>query len=422
MELFKKCMSNMNVEIQQRACEYLALHHVSDELMKRVLEPMPIFPENRESALIVRLRNQQKATAGEEGEPVEDPADSGGAKNEDSRQLSDSCSDLLSLDDSPPKKSGFSDFGSSADAIRGANPVSELVDVFGSLSTPPPAPVGGVIGMDASLVPKLAEWSRNLMLNPQGVLFENDVLQIGAKHEYRGSQGRIQFFFGNKTNDAIGNFQVQIAVANDASFRMQCEDVPTSIGSKQQVKQQVMIECMAPFVAPPTVHVRFSMRGGNYAYPLSLPCPVTSFMEPVKLSAEDFMKCWSALEDHDREAQDVVTSAAKMDPAQTRKWCTEQLKFALAEVRYMRLTLDSNPLIDEVALCIVQGVDTSEATLSLACTFRTDTSGPNGDKVSVGCLVRIETNAMTNAYRITVRAVHKDVSEATKNCLKTVLA
>uniref|UniRef100_K3X5B9 Clathrin adaptor alpha-adaptin appendage C-terminal subdomain domain-containing protein n=1 Tax=Globisporangium ultimum (strain ATCC 200006 / CBS 805.95 / DAOM BR144) TaxID=431595 RepID=K3X5B9_GLOUD len=141
------------------------------------------------------------------------------------------------------------------------------------------------------------------------------------------------------------------------------------------------------------------MRGGNYAYPLSLPCPVTCFMEPVKLGAEDFMKRWSALEGHDREAQDVVTSATKMDPVQTRKWCTEQLKFALAE-----------------------GVDTSEATLSLACTFRTGTSGPNGDKVSVGCLARIEANAMTNAYRITVRAVHKDVGEATKNCLRAVLA
>lgn len=29
---------------------------------------------------------------------------------------------------------------------------------------------------------------------------------------------------------------------------------------------------------------------------------------------------------------------------------------------------------------------------------------------------------MSNSYRITVRAVHRDVSLATKNCLKAVLA
>lgn len=69
-----------------------------------------------------------------------------------------------------------------------------------------------------------------------------------------------------------------------------------------------------------------------------------------------------------------------------------------------------------------QGVDTSESSISIACTFRTGTTGPNGDKISVGCLARVEGNPMTNAYRITVRAVHKDISVATKNCLKTILA
>lgn len=333
MEVFKRCMTNMDLEIQQRACEYLSLHQVSEELMKRVLEPMPIFPENRESALIVRLRNQQKATAGDDQAEADSGSSSVSKLEIHDREEKDE-GDLLSLDDSPKKTGGYGGFGggSGAESIRGANPVSELVDIFGGGgSMPPGAPVGGgFIGIDASLTPQLAEWDKNLILNAQGVLFENDVLQIGAKHEYRGSQGRINFFFGNKTNDTIANFKVTIE--STPAFRMQSEDVPTQIAAKQQVKQQLMIESMAPFVTPPGMKVSFARSGANYQYDLHLPCHVTSFIEPVKLSAEDFMKRWGALEGQDREVQEVVQTAAKIDMAQNRKWLTEHLKFAQADV------------------------------------------------------------------------------------------
>ncbi|DAZ95185.1 TPA: hypothetical protein N0F65_013030 [Lagenidium giganteum] len=393
LEVFKKCMTNMDLEIQQRACEYLSLHQVSDDLMKKVLEPMPIFPENRESALIVRLRNQQKAANGEATEEgastsrdsiheKEDPADSGDA-------------DLLSLD-SPQKtigggKSAGGSFGS-ADALRSP----DLVDVFGGGA--PPAPTSGTIGIDASLGPKVAEWAKNLLLNPQGVLFENELVQIGAKHEYRGSQGRISLFFGNKMGDAMTNFKAQ--VDGGSNFRVQAEDVPPQIAPKQQVKMQIMIEAMAPISQPPSIKVSFtrSGNGANYLYTLALPAHVTAFMEPVKLGHEDFMKRWAALEGQEREQQEVFTTSSKMNMLDNKKWLTENLKLAQAE-----------------------GVDTTDASISVAGTFRTGANGPNGEKLSVGCLARVEGNSMTNSYRVTVRAVHKDVSLGLKNCIKSVL-
>ena len=36
-----------------------------------------------------------------------------------------------------------------------------------------------------------------------GVLFENDILQIGIKSEYRLNLGRVGIFFGNKTPIAL---------------------------------------------------------------------------------------------------------------------------------------------------------------------------------------------------------------------------
>lgn len=330
LEVFKKGATHMDLELQQRACEYLALHHVQpgdeNELMKRVLEPMPVFPENRESALIVRLRNQQKAAEGgsenvaavadDEDDSAPEPTSGGGGEI-----------DLLSLD-SPQKTAKPSGFGGAggADAIRGANPVADLVDVFGG--------GGGVsgdkIGLDASMGPKLREWSRGLMIAPQGVLLENDVLQIGAKHEYRGSQGRIQLFFGNKTNDALADFKVE--ADGGTTFRMQSEDVPSGVAPKQQVKQQIMLEAMAPFTSPPAMTVSFTRAGSRYSYVLQLPSQATNFMEPVPLGGEDFMKRWGALEGQDREQSEVVTAAGKMDMEQTRKWLTESLKLAVVEV------------------------------------------------------------------------------------------
>lgn len=41
-----------------------------------------------------------------------------------------------------------------------------------------------------------------------GVLFENDLLQIGVKSEYRQNLGRLGLFYGNKTQVALEVIEV----------------------------------------------------------------------------------------------------------------------------------------------------------------------------------------------------------------------
>jgi hypothetical protein len=55
-----------------------------------------------------------------------------------------------------------------------------------------------------------------------------------------------------------------------------------------------------------------------------------------------------------------------------------------------------------------------------AATFRTGTVGANGQKASVGVLVKLE--ALNNTYRLSVRAVHGKISLAFKNVVKAQLA
>ncbi|KAG7375605.1 AP-2 complex subunit alpha-2 [Phytophthora pseudosyringae] len=105
------------------------------------------------------------------------------------------------------KTSSAFGMGAGQEAIRGPNPASVgLGDIFGGGGSSGGKPVG----LDASMAPQIAVLALNLMLNPQGVLVETDVLQIGAEHECCGSQGRINLFYGNKTTDTLNCFSVQL--------------------------------------------------------------------------------------------------------------------------------------------------------------------------------------------------------------------
>lgn len=43
-----------------------------------------------------------------------------------------------------------------------------------------------------------------------GVLYENDLLQIGIKSEYRQNLARIGVFYGNKTSFQFTNFKADL--------------------------------------------------------------------------------------------------------------------------------------------------------------------------------------------------------------------
>ena len=47
-----------------------------------------------------------------------------------------------------------------------------------------------------------------------GVLFENDLLQIGVKSEYRSYLGRLGLFFGNKTSYQFTGFSSTVTEPN----------------------------------------------------------------------------------------------------------------------------------------------------------------------------------------------------------------
>ena len=66
-------------------------------------------------------------------------------------------------------------------------------------------------------------------------------------------------------------------------------------------------------------------------------------------------------------------------------------------------------------------MDATEASLSVAGSFRTGATGADGNKLSVGALLRVEFNAQIRAVRITSRAVHGTIAGALVNTIKALV-
>ena len=64
----------------------------------------------------------------------------------------------------------------------------------------------------------------------------------------------------------------------------------------------------------------------------------------------------------------------------------------------------------------------SEFVVHGAASLRTGALTPTGEKISIGCLVKIEMNVQSNAIRVTVRTLHPAATHAVMMTVKALLA
>lgn len=273
---------------------------------------------------------------------------------------------------------------------------------MGGPAEAPAAPAAGgapaaEAGLTPELIPSMREWFKKLVTTQQGVLFETPQLQVGVKHEYRGSQGRLTLFYGNKGAAPLEDMSVSLAKVS--YLRVHAADGPTALAPKQQAQQLLQYEAMAPYSDAPPIEIAFTCGGTRHTYPMRLPIVATCFVDKLELDAPVYIQRWKALEGQGREQQETFQAGADIDVAAIKKMLTEGLHMGIAN-----------------------GADTSDATISVAGTYRTGAQSPSGDKVSVGLLTRLEINAAAKAFRLTVRAVHPQVAVAIKNIVKSQLA
>ncbi|KAJ7313747.1 hypothetical protein JRQ81_005407 [Phrynocephalus forsythii] len=232
---------NADVELQQRAVEYLKLSSIaSTDVLATVLEEMPPFPE-RESSILAKLKKKKGPGAGSElDDSKKDPNSeiNGGMEPSASTASTPSPSaDLLGLRAAPAAVSGVP-----------ASTGNLLVDVF---SDSPSATSG--------LVPGAEENFLRFVCKNNGVLFENQLLQIGVKSEFRQNLGRMYLFYGNKTSVQFQSFTPTVSYPGDlqSQLNIQTKAVEPLVEGGAQVQQVLNIECLSDFTEAPLINIKF---------------------------------------------------------------------------------------------------------------------------------------------------------------------
>ncbi|CAF95181.1 unnamed protein product [Tetraodon nigroviridis] len=342
-------LRNADVELQQRAVEYLRLSCIaSTDILATVLEEMPPFPE-RESSILAKLKKKK----GPGNLPdIDDARRNVNGSTEHSENTEEAkkapshpFTDLLSL---------------SSNSSPGAN---LLVDVFSDNSAPPSVEVS-------------EENFHRFVCKNNGVIFENQLLQIGLKSEYRQNLGRIYIFYGNKTSTQFLSFSSNVNILNYSSqLIVHAKTVDPIIEGGAQVQQILNIECVSDFMEAPVLNIQFRYGGALQNIAVKLPVMLNKFFQPTEMTSEDFFQRWKQLGAPQQEVQKIFRAKHPMDTEVTK---AKILGFGVA-------------LLDRV--------DPNPANFVGAGVIHTK-------NVQVGCLLRLEPNTQAQVTHTHTHSTH----------------
>nr|XP_020463852.1 AP-2 complex subunit alpha-1 isoform X1 [Monopterus albus]XP_020463853.1 AP-2 complex subunit alpha-1 isoform X1 [Monopterus albus]XP_020463854.1 AP-2 complex subunit alpha-1 isoform X1 [Monopterus albus] len=402
---------NSDVELQQRAVEYLKLSSIaSTDVLATVLEEMPPFPE-RESSILAKLKKKKGPGAVSVTE-LEDSKREGGELNGGGDRGPDTAAMAASNTSTPSPSADL--LGIRSAAPVGAAPSSAgslLVDVFSEAGPTAPSAAVNDDGFlrdleqptetsDSLLVegsgdldsappsedpaPPLSEADELLnkfVCKNNGVLFENQLLQIGIKSEYRQNLGRMYLFYGNKTSVQFASFTTTVSCPGElqSQLNVQTKPVEPLVEGGAQIQQVLNIECLSDFSEAPLLNIKFRYGGALQNLTLKLPVTINKFFQPTEMSSHDFFQRWKQLSQPQQEAQKIFKANHSMD--------TEVLKAKLLGL----------------GTALLDNVDPNPENYVCAGVIQTKSQ-------QVGCLLRLEPNAQAQMYRLTLRCSKDSVS------------
>ncbi|XP_075693724.1 AP-2 complex subunit alpha-2 isoform X2 [Rhinoderma darwinii] len=361
-------LRNADVELQQRAVEYLRLSSIaSNDILATVLEEMPPFPE-RESSILTKLKKKKgpnTVTDLEDTKKEKNSSDVNGGTEPAPVSTSSTPSpsaDLLGL--GAPSTS-------SPGAPLAAASGSLLVDVFADTSLPVEAVTTGP-----------EENFERFICKNNGVLYENQLLQIGLKSEFRQNLGRMFIFYGNKLSSQFQNFTPTLVCSDElnASLNLQSKPVESTVDGGAQVQQVINIECLQEFIEAPVLSIQFRYGGAFQNFSVKLPITLNKFFQPTEMEAQDFFQRWKQLSSPDQEVQNIFKAKHPMDP----------------EIAKAKL-IGFGP-------ALLESVDPNPSNFVAAGIVQTKAR-------QVGCLLRLEPNMQAQMYRLTIRTSKEDVSQ-----------
>lgn len=351
INIFERYTHVLDAELQQRACEYLALARRADgdELLATICDEMPVFPE-RESALVSRLhkksgntqdkrtwviggrdenneRTQERfrefrkgtgdsATIGAASRsiasepkpaavvrPASPPAPAPPVPESVARQASLGADEMMGTTSRGPGDdimSSLAGLDMSGPSIQEEPllPDSTANGNVGTAEDDSRATLGGVdpfLLRPLTVGPNIDKWYERLTYANEGVLYEDDQIQIGIKAEYHASLGRIALFIGNKISAEITDVKFHLEHSDPESLHIRFHDPPVNeIQGRAQIQELVHVDCKAFFKDPPVL--RMSFLAGKYTnLVLRLPVVLSRFVEGVTLEQAPFFERWKII-------------------------------------------------------------------------------------------------------------------------------
>jgi AP-2 complex subunit alpha len=307
MYVFEAYSYTLDSELQQRACEYLALARLpTDDLLRTVCDEMPPFPE-RQSALLSRLHQKHANTSdkrtwvvgGKDANANE--KDFSLAKNPGLKRAFSSANGTMSQ-----SNGGTNGTNGTNGHAKGTNDLAGL-DMMDAGPLEPKTLKAPNLASAAHLSPDWEIGYNKLLLKAEGVLYEDGQIQIGVRSEYRGQMACVILYFSNKAPTAVSSFTTTLDLepAEKVNLSWEVKGLPEStISQGAQSQQMVMFEAKKVFDKSPTIRISY-LAGALQALTLKLPVTIHKFMDPAELSAEDFFKRWKQIGAAPRESQRI---------------------------------------------------------------------------------------------------------------------
>ncbi|KAI7954749.1 hypothetical protein MJO28_005149 [Puccinia striiformis f. sp. tritici] len=386
LEVFEKYSHVLDAELQQRACEYLAIAQLADEdLLQTVCDEMPPFPE-RESTLLNRLTKTQGET-GDKRTWVIGGKESNKAKEENRLQgvpRKNRASLLPSPGSTPLPPVPSSAPNEGIDPNGATNELTESLDELQLDTKPthtelvePPATTGFTHGTEKQLM--------RLSYLSEGVLYEDVQLQIGLKSEYHGDHGQLTLYFGNKITAPFESLTLGVENDDSQALTISLPRISSNtIEPMTQIEQKVIVECKGPFTNLPILKVSY-LAGSLQKFRIRLPIYLSKFLEPIPLNATTFFERWKQIGGPPREQQEIF-------------------KVKIMGDGQMMTSKKMAQLVTGIKLNILEQVDPNPNNLVGAGVLNTSDNG------KVGCLMRLEPNEKAQLARITIRTTNDLVS------------
>jgi AP-2 complex subunit alpha len=337
-----------DVEIQQRATEYLRLSEVcSPTVLATVLEIMPPYPE-KQSPLLVRLKQKKPLM---EAENTSETPTTPTTHTDDTPKLAVNVTQqqqdglLLSLDTNEP------------------------YDTYANSTS------------NSFLTTTTSQSTKKFLFKNSDIIFENDLLQIGIKSELKKTILQVEFYYGNKTNSTLSNISTSINQHGefDPELRIHIEPINTIIDPKAQVKQTGTIECLRDFRDLPVMNVTFFYSNVPQKIEFPFPLYMNKFLEKADMDSNNFFLRWRNLDKPGQESQKIFPAKHPMNH--------DDIRQKIEGFGWSHLT----------------GVDVNADNFCGAGIMYTSA-------LQIGCLYRLEPNKQAKMYRLTIRASKEGVA------------